>query len=70
MKSAYLPDDTRVEDLPGGPEETAFEAACDKLRAEKCAACYGRKACEEICLGSLLEECVVNLGYWHEHEED
>jgi hypothetical protein len=66
MKSAHLPDDTRVEDLPGSPEEAAFEAACDKCHAEKCATCYGRLACDDL----HIETCVVNLGYWKEHEEE
>jgi hypothetical protein len=70
MKSAYLPEDCHVEDLPGSPEEAAFEAACDKCEAEKCSICYGRKACDELYLGLLLEACVVNLGYWKEHKED
>jgi MoaA/NifB/PqqE/SkfB family radical SAM enzyme len=66
MKSANLPDDTRVEDLPGWSDyEVEWERACERCRAEKCATCPDYDACggEE-----RIERCVVTGGFWKEEE--
>jgi len=63
MKSANLPDDCRVEDLPGwSDEDVALERAREKCRAEKCEACRLRIPCDDL----HIEWCIVNLGYWKE----
>lgn len=65
-RSAYLPEDCRVEDLPGSPEEAEAERVQDLLEKGWCDHC----PVEELCKQKLHRDWCLETHLGWPREED